>query len=64
MSYVKTKDVLGTVNRGDVAGARKFSIQEISRDDLFSVTREVEKETGISFVTHVQDEQAKQILYW
>lgn len=57
-------DKLGCGLQQLMAGARKFSVSEISRDDLFSVTRDVEKETGISFVTHAQDEQAKQILYW
>ena len=57
-------DKLGCGLQQLMAGARRFSVSEISRDDLFSVTRDVEKETGISFVTHAQDEHAKQILYW
>jgi hypothetical protein len=45
-----------------LAGARKFSVGEISRDDLFSANRETERETGIPFVTEIEDERAKAIL--
>jgi len=45
-----------------MAGARKFSLKEIARTDLFSGNRETEKETKIPFITDVQDESAKKIL--
>ncbi len=45
-----------------MAGARKFNIAEISRDDLFSANRETEQETGIPFVTAIGDDRAKRIL--
>jgi hypothetical protein len=45
-----------------MAGARKFSLKDISRDDLFSANRETEKETGIPFITDVLDQSAKKIL--
>lgn len=45
-----------------LAGARKFSVTEISRKELFSANRETERETGIPFITDVQDEIAKKIL--
>jgi glutamate synthase domain-containing protein 2 len=45
-----------------MAGARKFSVDKISRDDLASINRETEKETGIPFITEVQDEIAKKII--
>ncbi|WP_238881691.1 glutamate synthase-related protein [Clostridium sp. YIM B02551] len=45
-----------------MAGARKFRVSEISRGDLFSANRETEKETGIKFMTEVNDELAKCIL--
>lgn len=45
-----------------MAGARKFSLSEISRDDLVSANRETEKETGIPFITDALDESAKRIL--
>jgi glutamate synthase domain-containing protein 2 len=45
-----------------LAGARRFNISEISRFDLTSGNRETEKETGIPFITEVQDEKAKRLL--
>jgi glutamate synthase domain-containing protein 2 len=45
-----------------MAGARKFSMSAISRNDIFSINRETEKETGIKFVTEVQNESALNIL--
>ncbi len=45
-----------------MAGARRFSIPEISRNDLFSGNRETEKETKIPFISDVLDESAKKIL--
>ena len=45
-----------------MAGARKFSLPEISRNDVFSGNRETEQETKIPFITDVLDESAKKIL--
>ena len=45
-----------------MAGARKFSLDQISRADLFSGNRETERETGIPHVSDVNDETAKKIL--
>jgi glutamate synthase domain-containing protein 2 len=45
-----------------MAGARKFSLPEISREDIVSANRETERETGIPFITDVQDEAARAIL--
>ena len=45
-----------------LAGARKFNVSDISREDLFSGNRETEAETKIPFVTDVDDEKAKDIL--
>ncbi len=45
-----------------LAGARKFSVSEISRDDIASANRETERETKIPFITDAQDERAKEIL--
>lgn len=55
-------DKLGAGLQQLMAGARKFSIDEITRDDLFTANRETEKETRISFITEVLDESAKIIL--
>lgn len=45
-----------------MAGARKFSLKDIAREDLFSANRETERETRIPFITDVMDERAKKIL--
>ncbi len=45
-----------------LAGARKFSLSEISRDDLVAANRETAAETGIAFITDALDESAKKIL--
>lgn len=45
-----------------MAGARRFSLEKISRNDLFSGNRETEQETGIPHVSDVNDESAKKIL--
>ncbi len=45
-----------------LAGARKFSVTDINRSDIVSANRETEKETGIPFITDVQDQIARNIL--
>ena len=45
-----------------MAGARRFSLGAISRDDIFSANRETERETGVKFITEAADERAKKIL--
>jgi len=45
-----------------MAGARKFSLSQIAREDLFSGNRETATETGIPHVADVNDESAKKIL--
>jgi len=45
-----------------MAGARKFSLNQISRYDLFSANRETERETGIRHCADVNDAIAKKIL--
>ncbi|HOM18603.1 MAG TPA: hypothetical protein PLQ00_14830, partial [Thermoguttaceae bacterium] len=45
-----------------LAGARKFSVREIARDDLMAANRETAAETGIPFVADAQNEAALQIL--
>jgi hypothetical protein len=45
-----------------MAGARKFSLDQITRGDIFSGNRETAVETGIPMVTEVNDETAKKIL--
>lgn len=45
-----------------LAGARKFSVSEISREDIVSANRETAAETGIPFITDAEAEQALAIL--
>jgi len=45
-----------------MAGARKFRISEITRDDLIASNRETAEVTGIPFMTDALDEQARRIL--
>jgi hypothetical protein len=45
-----------------MAGARRFSLSEISRSDLVSMNRETEEVTKLPFITEYQDDIAKKIL--
>jgi glutamate synthase domain-containing protein 2 len=45
-----------------MAGARKFSLSAISREDLFSANRETAEVTGIPFITEAEDDIAREIL--
>ncbi|MCK5580762.1 MAG: FMN-binding glutamate synthase family protein [Candidatus Omnitrophica bacterium] len=55
-------DKLGAGLQQLMAGARKFNVSEITRDELFSGNRETEKETGIPFVTEALNDKALEIL--
>ena len=45
-----------------MAGARKFNLSEISRDDLVAANRETEEITGLKFMTDARNEEALKIL--
>lgn len=45
-----------------MAGARKFTLNEITRGEIYAGNRETEMETGIPYITDVQDESAKKII--
>ncbi len=45
-----------------MAGARKFSLNQITRHEIFSGNRETAQETGIPHCTDVNDESARKIL--
>ncbi|MCK9239420.1 glutamate synthase-related protein [Desulfocurvus sp.] len=45
-----------------MAGARRFDVSEIRREDIASANRETESETGIPFITEAGDEIARRIL--
>jgi hypothetical protein len=55
-------DKLGAGLQQFMAGARKFKISEIRREDIASANRCMEKETGIPFITQAQNEEALAIL--
>lgn len=45
-----------------MAGARKFNISQLSRNDLITANRETEAVTGIPFMTDALDKEAKAVL--
>jgi glutamate synthase domain-containing protein 2 len=45
-----------------MAGARKFSLEHISRDDIAALTEEAAKISGIRYVTEVDEEEVNKIL--
>jgi hypothetical protein len=45
-----------------MAGARRFTVNSIARSDIASANRETERETGVPFITDIQDETARRIL--
>lgn len=45
-----------------MAGARKFSLKYISRDDLCSLTREASEISGISYAMDADEEEIEKIL--
>jgi len=45
-----------------MAGARKFALRYISRDDLFALTREASEVSGIPYVMDVDREEVERIL--
>jgi hypothetical protein len=55
-------DKLGAGLQQLLAGARKFSVQNITREDIASANRETERETGVPFITDAQDELARRII--
>ncbi len=45
-----------------LAGARRFSLAELCRNDIAAANRETALETGVPFITDVQNETARKIL--
>ncbi len=45
-----------------MAGARKFSLDQVSRDDIWAANRETQEVTGLRYITEAGDEFAKKIL--
>jgi glutamate synthase domain-containing protein 2 len=55
-------DRISTGLRQLMAGARKFSLEYVSRDDLISLTEEATKVTGIPYVMDSDKEEVEKIL--
>ncbi len=55
-------DKLGAGLQQLLAGARRFSVTAIRREDIVSANRETARETGIPFITEAGDEAAREIL--
>jgi hypothetical protein len=55
-------DKLGCGLQQLMAGSRKFSLNQISRTDIFSANRATAHETGIPHVSDINDESARKIL--
>ncbi|MDR1397055.1 MAG: FMN-binding glutamate synthase family protein [Desulfarculales bacterium] len=55
-------DKLGAGLQQFMAGARKFKIGEIRREDIAAANRCMEKETGLPFITEAREEEALAIL--
>jgi hypothetical protein len=45
-----------------LAGARKFDVSQITRNDIYAANRETALETGITYITDAKNESAKNIL--
>ncbi len=55
-------DKLGAGLQQLMAGARKFSLESITRDDVVAMNKETAKITGLSYVVDANDDVAKRIL--
>ncbi len=55
-------DKLGCGIQQLLAGARKFRIDQLQRNDIFAANRETAQETGITYITDANNESALKIL--
>jgi len=55
-------DELGAGLQQFMAGARKFNLKTLTRDDLIASNRETAEVANIPFMTEALDEEAKAIL--
>ncbi len=55
-------DKLGAGLQQLLAGARKFRVADIAREDVVAANRETARETGLAFVTEAEDELARKVL--
>jgi glutamate synthase domain-containing protein 2 len=62
IAFVTLADKLSAGLQQLLAGARRFSLSDLSRNDIASANRETARETGVPFITDIQDEAARRIL--
>jgi len=62
IAFYTLADKLGCGLQQLMAGARRFSLNKITRQEIFSGNRETAKETGIPHVADINDESARKIL--
>jgi glutamate synthase domain-containing protein 2 len=62
IAFYTLADKLGCGLQQLMAGARKFSMNQITRQEIFSGNRETARETGIPHCSDVNDESARKIL--
>jgi len=62
IAFITMADKLACGLQQLLAGARKFDLQQITRNDIFAGNRETAQETGITHVSDANDESAKKIL--
>jgi len=62
IAFITMADKLACGMQQLLAGARKFNLQQLSRNDIFAGNRETARETGITHVSDANDESAKKIL--
>ncbi|MDR2613393.1 MAG: FMN-binding glutamate synthase family protein [Deltaproteobacteria bacterium] len=55
-------DKLGAGLQQLMAGQRKFTLRALDRNDIAAANRETARETGLSFITEIGDERAREIL--
>lgn len=63
MAMFTAMDKIGAGLQQLLAGARHFSLAQIRPTDIAAANRETERETGVPFMTDVEDEVAKRLLH-
>mgnify|MGYP001824852310 CR=1 FL=1 len=62
IAFITLADKLACGLQQLLAGARKFNLKQITRNDIFAGNRETANETGITHVADANNESAKKIL--
>jgi hypothetical protein len=55
-------DKIGCGLQQFMAGARRFKLSDIARDDLMAANRETTQETGIPYMTEAENDKALAVL--